>query len=140
MKAPKKIAHIGIAVHDMDYVLPFYTETLGLELERVETIDTEMVKTAFLTIGESRIELLEPSSELSPVQTFLDQRGEGVHHVAIETDVIDDRLQHIKDKGLPLINEEPKQGAHNARIAFIHPKAANGILFELCESPVRNDD
>ncbi|RYG74634.1 methylmalonyl-CoA epimerase [Lentibacillus lipolyticus] len=139
-KTPKKIAHIGVAVSDIDQVLPFYTDTLGLELESVETIDTEKIKTAFLKIGESRIELLEPINNESPIQTFLDKKGEGIHHVALETEAIDERLQQMKAEGIPLINEEAKQGAHDSQIAFIHPKAANGVLFELCQHSEKNDD
>ncbi|MGP4107337.1 methylmalonyl-CoA epimerase [Virgibacillus sp. L01] len=130
---PKKIAHIGIAVNKIDDVLSFYTEMLGLELESVETVESEGVKVAFLKIGESRIELLEPLKESSPIKQFLTKKGEGVHHIALEVDNIDERLNSFKSKGLPLINNEAKQGAHDSQIAFIHPKAANGVLFEMCQ-------
>lgn len=132
---PKKIAHIGIAVHKIDDVLSFYTEILGLELEGVETVESEGVKVAFLKIGESRIELLEPLKESSPINQFLTKKGEGVHHIALEVDNIDERLNSFKSKGIPLINNEAKQGAHDSQIAFIHPKAANGVLFEMCQHP-----
>ncbi|SFA72306.1 methylmalonyl-CoA epimerase [Lentibacillus halodurans] len=135
LKPPEKIAHIGIAVRGIDQVLSFYTDTLGLELESVETVESEGVKTAFLKIGESRIELLEPLDSDSPIQHFLNKKGEGIHHIALEEDKLDKRLQRIISEGIPLINEEPKQGAHDSQIAFIHPKAANGVLFELCQHP-----
>ncbi|HLR08194.1 MAG TPA: methylmalonyl-CoA epimerase [Bacillota bacterium] len=130
---PKKIAHIGIAVKHIDAILSFYVDSLGLELEGVEHVPSEMVKVAFLKIGESRIELLEPSSESSPIQRFLDKHGEGLHHIALEVDNIHQRLETLKSEGLPLINEQPKKGAHNADIAFIHPKATGGVLIELCQ-------
>ncbi|WP_010530900.1 methylmalonyl-CoA epimerase [Lentibacillus jeotgali] len=133
LEPPEKIAHIGIAVRQIDQVLSFYTDTLGLELEGVETVETEGVQTAFLRIGESRIELLEPLNEDSPIQRFLDKKGEGVHHIALEADQLDERLHRMQSEGTLLINEEPKQGAHDSRVAFLHPKAANGVLFELCQ-------
>ncbi|QKY69275.1 methylmalonyl-CoA epimerase [Lentibacillus sp. CBA3610] len=132
LKSPEKIAHIGIAVQQIDHVISFYTDTLGLELEGVETVESEGVKTAFLKIGESRLELLEPLDNDSPIQRFLDKKGEGIHHIALETEQLDERLQNMTSEGIPLINEEPKQGAHNSQVAFIHPKAAGGVLFELC--------
>ncbi|HLS10038.1 methylmalonyl-CoA epimerase [Lentibacillus sp.] len=135
LKAPEKIAHIGIAVKQIDQALSFYTDTLGLELEGIETIETEGVKTAFLKIGSSRIELLEPLTTESPIYRFLNKRGEGIHHIALEADELDERLNTLKSEGIPLINEEPKQGAHDSQVAFIHPKAANGVLFELCQHP-----
>ncbi|GAB3791534.1 methylmalonyl-CoA epimerase [Virgibacillus kimchii] len=130
---PEKIAHIGIAVKQIDHVLPFYTDTLGLTLEGVEEVESEGVKVAFLKIGETRFELLEPANDQSPIQQFLDKKGEGIHHIALEVDHIQARLEKLKTEGIEMINEEPKLGAHNSQIAFIHPKAANGVLFELCE-------
>ncbi|MUV39703.1 Methylmalonyl-CoA mutase [Lentibacillus sp. JNUCC-1] len=130
---PKKIAHIGIAVENIDTALPFYTDTLGLELERIESVQSEQVKVAFINIGESRLELLEPLDQSSPIQTFLDKKGEGIHHIALEVDDIEGRLSQLKDRGIPLINETAKAGAHNSQIAFIHPKASGRVLFELCE-------
>lgn len=131
---PKKIAHIGIAVTNIDHVLSFYTESLGIELENIESVESEGVKVAFLKIGESRLELLEPLNESSPIQQFIDKKGEGIHHIALEVDNIGARLNQLKSEGIKLINDEPKQGAHHSQIAFIHPKAVNGVLFELCQS------
>lgn len=133
MSEPKKIAHIGIAVNQIDSALPFYVDVLGLTLESIEEVTSEGVKVAFLKIGESRIELLEPLSDDSPVRSFISKRGEGIHHIALEVDHIEERLRQLKQKGIKLIHEEPKTGAHQAQIAFLHPKAANGVLLELCE-------
>lgn len=130
---PEKIAHIGIAVEQIDAILPFYTDTLGLSLEGVEVVESEGVKVAFLKIGETRFELLEPLHEDSPIRQYLNKKGEGIHHIALEVDDIHGRLERLKTEGIKLINEEPKQGAHDSQIAFIHPKAAHGVLFELCE-------
>ncbi|HLR71131.1 MAG TPA: methylmalonyl-CoA epimerase [Pseudogracilibacillus sp.] len=136
---PKKIAHIGIAVHCINTALSFYTEGLGLSVEKVETVESERVKIAFLKLGESRIELLEPIDKQSPIYTFLEKKGEGIHHIALEVDQIDDRLAHLKSQGIRLIQEKPKKGANNAKIAFLHPASANGVLFELCQLQDRSE-
>lgn len=130
---PKKIAHIGIAVTNLEQSLPFYTETLGLSLEGVEEIESEGVKVAFLKIGESRIELLEPLNDTSPIKRYIDSKGEGVHHIALEVDDIHDRVATFNANGIKMINEQPKRGAGDSLIAFIHPKAAHGVLYEMCE-------
>jgi len=135
LKAPNQIAHIGIAVRSLDQVLPFYTEQLGLTLLGTEEVASEQVRVAFLEIGESRIELLEPLSADSPIAKYIEKRGEGIHHIALDVDDVDARLATLKENGVPLINEKPKDGAHNARIGFLHPKAANGVLYELCQYP-----
>lgn len=137
---PEKIAHIGIAVKKMEHALPFYTNLLGLELEDVQEIESEAVKVAFLKIGESRLELLEPLNESSPIQQFLDKKGEGIHHIALEVDNIKARLNQFISQGIRLVNDEIKQGANNSQIAFIHPKSANGVLFELCQHGEGSDD
>ena len=135
MKAPNKIAHIGIAVKSIEETLPFYTEQLGLTLLGMEEVPSEQVKVAFLEIGESRIELLEPLSVESPIAKFIEKRGEGIHHIALDVDNVEERLERLKENGIPLIHEKPKEGAHNAQIAFLHPKAAKGVLVELCQYP-----
>ncbi len=139
MKAPNKIAHIGIAVKSLEQVLPFYTEQLGLTLLGTEEVESEQVKVAFLEIGESRIELLEPLSESSPIAKYIEKRGEGIHHIALDVDDVAARLTTLKDNGVPLIHEKPKDGAHHAQIGFLHPKAANGVLYELCQYPKSPD-
>ena len=131
--SPKQIAHIGIAVHDVEAAIPFYTEGLGMILEKTEEVESEQVKVAFIKIGDSRIELLEPLSEKSAIHTFLEKKGEGIHHIALEVDDVQQRLDDLKQNGIRLINEQPKQGADNAQIAFLHPKSTNGVLFELCQ-------
>ncbi|ASK63261.1 methylmalonyl-CoA epimerase [Virgibacillus phasianinus] len=133
IQGPSKIAHIGIAVNSIDQAIPFYTNTLGLQLEGVETVESEGVKVAFLKIGETRFELLEALSSTSSIQKFIDNKGEGIHHIALEVDNINARLEQYKADGVRLINEQAKAGAHNSEIAFIHPKAANGVLVELCQ-------
>ncbi|GED66572.1 methylmalonyl-CoA epimerase [Brevibacillus reuszeri] len=135
MNAPNKIAHIGIAVKSLEQALPFYTNHLGLSLIGTEEVESEQVKVAFLEIGESRIELLEPLSDQSPIAKFIEKRGEGIHHIALDVNDVKERLIHLKEQGVPLIHEVPKKGAHNAQIGFLHPKAAGGVLYELCQYP-----
>lgn len=130
---PHKIDHIGIAVKSIENTLPFYVNQLHLELEGIEEVESEQVKVAFLRIGESRIELLEPTSEQSPIYKFIEKRGEGIHHIALGVNDIEKRLEELKTNGISLINEQPKIGAGQAKIAFIHPKSATGVLYELCE-------
>ncbi|MEN2464761.1 methylmalonyl-CoA epimerase [Ornithinibacillus sp. FSL M8-0202] len=128
-----RISHIGIAVRSIDQVLPFYTKTLGLELEGMEEVASEGVKVAFLKIGESRFELLEPLEESSAIHKFIEKKGEGIHHIALDVDDIQARINSLSKNGVQLINAEPKQGSHQSQIAFLHPKSAHGVLFELCE-------
>ncbi len=132
---PKKIAHIGIAVKSLEAALPFYTEQLGLSFLGEEVVESEKVRVAFLRIGETRFELLEPTAPDSPIALFIEKRGEGIHHIALDVDDIGARLARLKANGVPLIHETPKSGAHGAQIAFLHPKAARGVLFELCQYP-----
>lgn len=130
---PKKIAHIGIAVKNIEESLSFYTDTLGLELEAVEIVETEAVKVAFLRIGESMLELLEPLNENSTIHRFIHKKGEGIHHIALEVDNLKERLNYYKENGVRLIDTTPRTGANDSKVAFIHPKAANSVLFELCD-------
>lgn len=136
----KKIAHIGIAVRSIDEALPFYVNTLGLELEQVESVPSEGVKVAFLTIGDGKLELLEPINESSPIQKFIDKRGEGIHHIAFEVDDIHGRISNLLSSGVHVLNEEPKLGAGNNLISFLHPKQANGVLIELCQQQQEGDE
>jgi methylmalonyl-CoA/ethylmalonyl-CoA epimerase len=131
---PKKISHIGIAVENIEAALPFYRDVLGLEFEGTEVVAEQKVKVAFLAIGESRIELLEPTAPDSPVAKFLEKNGPGVHHLAYEVDGLEGRLASLKGEGVRLIDETPRIGAHHTRIAFLHPRASGGVLTELCES------
>jgi methylmalonyl-CoA/ethylmalonyl-CoA epimerase len=129
----KKIDHIGIAVHSIEKALPFYTNDLNLTLLGIEEVESEKVRVAFLKIGESKLELLEPMSKESAIAVFLDKRGEGLHHVALAVDSIQDRIDEIKEKGIRMINDTPKPGAGGAMVAFMHPKSTGGVLFEYCE-------
>lgn len=133
VQPPEKIDHIGIAVSSLDEALPFYVNGLKLTLESVEEVASEGVKIAFLKIGGIRIELLEPLSEDSPIARFIEKSGEGIHHIALGVKEINDRIAALKQSGIEMINEESKKGAGEANIAFIHPKSAHGVLYELCE-------
>jgi methylmalonyl-CoA/ethylmalonyl-CoA epimerase len=129
----KKIDHIGIAVHSIENALPFYTNILNLTLLGIEEVESEKVKIAFLKIGDSKIELLEPLTKESAIANFLEKRGEGIHHLALGVDSIEDRINEIKEKGIRMINDTPKPGAGGAMVAFMHPKSTGGVLFEYCE-------
>ena len=129
----KKVDHIGVAVRSISEVLPFYEETLGLELHGIEHVEEQKVKVAFLKIGDTKIELLEPASEDSAVAKFIEKRGEGIHHLALGVDDIKKRIEDLRVNGVKMIDETPRNGAGGAAIAFLHPKSANGVLVELCE-------
>jgi methylmalonyl-CoA/ethylmalonyl-CoA epimerase len=131
----KKIDHIGIAVRNIEEVLAFYKEALGLEHTGYEVVEDQGVRVAFLTVGESRLELLEPLDENSPVAKFIEKRGEGIHHIALDVTDVKETLADMQEKGMKLIDQAPRKGAHNKQIAFIHPKATNGILLEVCQDP-----
>ncbi|MGE7779796.1 methylmalonyl-CoA epimerase [Peribacillus sp. NPDC097264] len=129
----KNIDHIGIAVKSIHEALPLYTETLKLKLEGIETVESQGVKVAFILAGNTRLELLEALSPDSAVAKFIEKRGEGIHHVALGVEQIEDRIQEIKESGLRMIDETSRKGAHHADVAFIHPKSTSGVLYELCE-------
>lgn len=131
---PQKINHIGIAVNSLDASIPFYRDVLGMAFEGTEVVADQKVKVAFLAIGESRIELLEPTDPASPVAGFLEKKGEGIHHLAYQVDDLEAALQRLQGEGVRLIDESPRIGAHGTRIAFVHPKASGGVLTELCEA------
>lgn len=132
----KKIDHIGIAVRSLKESLPFYTEALQLQLLGEEEVESQQVRVAFLQLGESKLELLEPLTDSSPIAKFIEKRGEGIHHVALGVSSIEDRLKEMKEKGIRMIDETPRNGAHGSKIAFMHPKAAHGVLYELCEKKI----
>lgn len=136
----KKVDHIGVAVHSIEGVLPFYKDILQLTLVGFEEVPSQQVKVAFLSAGETKIELLEPMSDESAIAKFISKRGEGIHHVAFGVDDLETRLSELKENGVPLIDEIPRKGAANANIAFLHPKAANNVLVELCEKQRGDDD
>ena len=129
-----KIEHLGIAVQSIADVLPYYTDVLGLEYYKEEVVADQKVKTAFLKVGEVKIELLEPTSPDSTIQKFLDNGGRGVHHVAFKVeDGLTEALAHCDANGIRLIDKAPRGGADSLKIAFLHPKSTCGILTELCE-------
>jgi methylmalonyl-CoA/ethylmalonyl-CoA epimerase len=130
---PKKISHIGVAVSSIDEAVPFYRDTLGMEFEGTEVVADQKVKVAFFVVGESRIELLEPTAPDSPVAKFLEKNGPGVHHIAYEVNDLEGQLDTLKSRDVRLIDTAPRGGAHGTRIAFLHPKASGGVLTELCE-------
>jgi methylmalonyl-CoA/ethylmalonyl-CoA epimerase len=129
----KQVDHIGIAVHSLEDHIPFYRDILGLKFLGIETVEDQKVRTAIFQVGQTRIELLEPTADDSPISGFLQKRGEGMHHIAFRSDHLEDELQKLKANGIRLIDEHPRPGAHNNRIAFIHPKFSGKVLTELCE-------
>jgi len=131
----QKIDHIGIAVNSIEEALPYYRDVLGLEYTGSEIVEEQKVRVAFLKIGESRIELLEPTSDDSPIAGFLEKRGSGIHHIAVKTDSIENDLKAHSANDIRLIDVQPRVGAHDMKIAFIHPKSTSGVLLELCQEP-----
>ena len=129
-----KINHLGIATNGIDEALKFWEDALGLENVHTETVEDQKVRVAMLPIGESRIELLEPTSEDSPISKFLQKRGGGIHHIAVEVDNIEESLAKLKAEGMRLIDEKPRIGAEGCLVAFVHPSSAGGVLLELVQS------
>ena len=127
-----RLQHIGIAVKDLDDASRFYTEVLGLAEAGRETLVDRGLEIAFIFIGDSKIELLQPLEPDSAVSKFIETRGEGIHHVAFEVEDIEDSLRRAREAGFALIDEKPRPGAGGASVAFIHPKSTNGVLIELC--------
>ena len=129
-----KINHLGIATNGIDEALKFWSDALGLENVHTEIVEDQKVRVAMLPIGESRIELLEPTSEDSPISKFLEKRGPGIHHIAVEVDDIEASLAKLKAHGMRLIDETPRIGAEGCLVAFVHPSSANGVLLELVQT------
>jgi methylmalonyl-CoA/ethylmalonyl-CoA epimerase len=130
-----KIDHLGIAVNSIEDGRQFWTEVLGLPFHGSETVEAQKVTTAFFPVGESEVELLESTSADGPVAKYIEKRGQGIQHVAFRVDNIEEALAELKTKGIQLIDQTPRVGAGGAKIAFLHPKATNGVLVELCERP-----
>lgn len=128
-----KIDHIGIATRGIDDAAKFYRDVLGLEIAETEDVAEQKVRVAMLPIGESCIELLEATSEDSPISRFLDKRGPGIHHLAVRVDDIQAALADLKQKGARLIDEEPRRGANSCLVAFVHPSSTGGVLLELVQ-------
>ena len=128
-----KIEHIGIAVNNLEEANDLFAEILGEAHYKTEEIETERVITSFFKVGESKIELLESTDPEGPIGKFLDKRGPGIHHIAFEVEDIFERIAYFQQKGYRLLNREPKKGADNKLIAFLHPKDTLGVLIELCQ-------
>jgi methylmalonyl-CoA/ethylmalonyl-CoA epimerase len=128
-----KIDHIGIAAKAIDQVAPFWNAILGLPIAGRETVQEQKATTAFLPVGESEIEILESTAPDGAIAKFIESRGEGIQHIALRVDNIEEALKELKEKGVRLIDEKPRRGAGGAKIAFIHPKSTNGVLLELSE-------
>jgi methylmalonyl-CoA/ethylmalonyl-CoA epimerase len=129
----KKVDHIGIAVKNLEEAVTFYTEILGLKMEQIEVVEDQKVKVAFIPIGDSEIELLESTDPEGPIAKYIEKKGEGIQHIAFRVDDIDKALEDMRQKGIRLIDQQPRYGAGGARIAFLHPKSTNGVLVELSQ-------
>jgi methylmalonyl-CoA/ethylmalonyl-CoA epimerase len=127
------IDHVGIAVKSIDEAKKFWVDTLGLKLSHIEEVPEQKARVAILKVGETTIELVEPTSPDSPIHRFIEKRGEGLHHLTLKTDHLAEQLKKLKAANVNLIDEQPRLGASGAKIAFLHPKSAHGVLVELCE-------
>ncbi len=128
----KKLSHIGIAVKDLDKAIDFYRK-LGLEVTSTEVVESQKVKVAFIPIGDTRLELLAATSEDSPIAKFIEKRGEGIQHLAFDVDDVKDNIKKASENGIEPIDKVPRPGAHNTKIAFLHPKYTGGVLIEFCQ-------
>ena len=133
MKPVKALNHVGIAVHSIDDQRAFYQDALGATFEGIEEVPNQKVRVAFFRVQDVRLELLEPTDPSSTVATFLEKRGQGLHHLAFSVDDLPARIAELKADGLRMIDDLPRQGAHQMQIAFVHPKSTHGVLTELCE-------
>lgn len=127
------VDHIGIAVSNIEESIAYYTNVLGLKLLKIEEVESQQVKVAFIDAGNVKIELLEPMSEKSAVHGFIEKRGQGIHHVAFGVTGIEERMQQLREQGVRLLSEGPLPGAGGAQVAFLHPKDSFGVLYELCD-------
>lgn len=128
-----KIEHLGIAVKQLSASVPLFEQLLNTPCYKTETVDTEGVNTAFFMTGDSKIELLEATKEGSPIAKFIEKKGEGIHHIAFEVENIEAEMRRLSALGFELLNQEPKNGADNKLVCFLHPKTTNGVLVELCQ-------
>lgn len=128
-----KIEHIGIAVNNLQQAGSIYEKLLNTSVYKTEEVLSEGVRTAFLGVGPNKIELLESLNPDSPIAKFIAKKGEGIHHIAFEVDDIRTEMERLRGEGFVLLNDEPKQGADNKLVCFVHPKSANGVLIELCQ-------
>jgi methylmalonyl-CoA/ethylmalonyl-CoA epimerase len=128
-----KIEHIGIAVKNLENSNDLFAKLFGQSHYKVESVESEGVKTSFFKVGDNKIELLEASNPESPIAKFIEKRGEGIHHIAFEVADIYAEMQRLEKEGFVLLNKTPKNGADNKLICFLHPKGTNGVLIELCQ-------
>ena len=131
----QELHHIGIAVRSLDESIPRYVDALGLQLQGIEEVPTEKVRVAIVLAGATRIELLEPTDPESPIARFLDKRGPGVHHLAFQVADTGEMIKVLIDAGAPMLDETPRPGAHDTKVAFVHPKFLGGVLAELVQDP-----
>ncbi len=129
----KKVNHIGIAVSSLDAQIPFYRDILGLESLGTEEIPDQKVKVSMFAVGEVKIELLEPTSPESPIAKFLEKKGDGIHHIAYETEGIVSEIKHMEDMDIQMLDKTARDGAHGTKIAFLHPKSSGRVLTEICQ-------
>ena len=130
---PTHIEHIGIAVSNLEESIKFYEDVLGFKCYAIEEVKDQKVKTAFFMVGQTKIELLESTDPEGPIGKFIEKRGEGVHHIAYAVEGLENALSHMQEKGIRLIDQQPRKGAEGLHIAFLHPKSTGGVLTELCE-------
>lgn len=128
-----KVEHIGIAVKSLDVSIPLFEKLLNSDCYKKEKVDSEAVETAFFKKGETKIELVAATNELSPIHKFLSKQGEGIHHLAFEVENIELEMNRLKNEGFILLNDQPKPGADNKLVCFLHPKSTNSVLIELCQ-------
>ncbi len=129
----KKIEHLGIAVKNLEEANKTYSKLFNQEPYKLETVESEGVSTSFFMVGENKIELLEATNSNSAIAKFIEKKGEGIHHVAFDVEDIYVEMERLKKEGFVILNEEPKKGADNKLVCFVHPKSANGVLIELCQ-------
>jgi len=135
---PSHIEHIGIAVKSLDESIRFYEEVLGLQCYNIEEVKDQKVRTAFFQVGDTKIELLESTEEGGPIGQFIEKKGEGIHHIAYSVENIEEKLKTAEERGIRLIDKQPRKGAEGLDIAFLHPKSTHGVLTELCEDKTKN--
>jgi methylmalonyl-CoA/ethylmalonyl-CoA epimerase len=131
---PSHIEHIGIAVSNLERAIEFYEGVIGLKCHKIEKVADQKVRTAFLMVGETKIELLESTDPSGPIGKFIEKRGEGIHHIAFAVDKIEEHLAHAEAMGVKLIDSVPRKGAEDMDIAFLHPESSSGVLIEFCEN------
>jgi methylmalonyl-CoA/ethylmalonyl-CoA epimerase len=131
----KKINHIAIAVNNLEEAAKFYQNVMGLTLSGVELVPAQKTRVGFFKIGESNIELVQPAESDSPLVKFLESKGQGIHHICLEVDDIEAEVKSLLEKGATMVDQKPRPGAHQTKVAFVHPKSSGGVLIELCEYP-----